>query len=205
MSEWARPVCIACIVEGAGEAEAVPELVRRIAHHLEPPVTVDPVLSQRISRSRLAGKPPYLERAIEFAARRAGSGGAILLVLDADDDCPKTLAPSLLERARAVRGDMRVAVVLAKCEYEAWFLAAASSLRGQHGLAADLVPPAEPEAVRDAKGWLTRHMPIGAPYKETLHQLQLTRYFDLALARSAGSFDKLWRDIQVLVGAVNQS
>jgi hypothetical protein len=98
---------------------------------------------------------------------------------------------------------MRIAVVLAKCEYEAWFLASATSLRGQCGLEIDLSAPAHPETIRDAKGWLTEHMPRGAPYKETLHQLQLTTQFDLALARSINSFDKLYRDIQALVGAAS--
>jgi hypothetical protein len=194
-------VRIACIVEGDGEVEAVPELVRRIARDLAPPAFVDAVVSQRISRSRLAGKPPHLERAIEFAARKAGSGGAILIALDADDDCPKTLAPALLGRAHAIRSDLPIAVVLAKYEYEAWLLASAASLRGQHGLAAELAPPAEPEAIRDAKGWLTEHMPRGRPYKEPLHQLQLTKLLEPALARSAPSFDKLYREVQSLIGA----
>jgi hypothetical protein len=94
-------------------------------------------------------------------------------------------------------------VVLAKREYEAWFLAAAPSLRGLEGLPANLEAPAKPESISDAKGWLTRHMPPGQPYKERLHQQQFTRRFDLALARSADSFDKLCRDIKALIAAAD--
>jgi len=39
----------------------------------------------------------------------------------------------------------------------------------------------------------------GAPIKENLHQAAFTRVFDLTLARSASSFDKLYRDIQRLI------
>jgi hypothetical protein len=136
-----------------------------------------------------------------LAARTAGNNGAILLLVDADDDCPATLGPSLLRRARQARTNMPIAVVLANREYEAWFLASAASLRSREGLPPDLEAPPEPEKVRDAKGWLSRQMPQGRPYKETIHQLLFTRLFDLALARSADSFDKLCRDISALVVA----
>jgi hypothetical protein len=46
--------------------------------------------------------------------------------------------------------------VLANKEFEAWFLAGASSLAGHHGFPADLAPPPEPESIRGAKEWLTK-------------------------------------------------
>lgn len=115
--------------------------------------------------------------------------------IDADDDCPRDLAPALLERARTARGDLNTAVVLAKHEYEAWFLAAAHSLRGLYGLPLDLAPPPAPESIRGAKGWLTRHMPRGRPYDEVRHQPAFTSRFDLGLAREAPSFDKCFREV----------
>ena len=69
-----------------------------------------------------------MERAVAFAAGRAGSHGGILVLLDADDDCPAELASRLLRRARQSRPDRPIRVVLAKAEYESWFLAAAASL-----------------------------------------------------------------------------
>ncbi len=52
--------------------------------------------------------------------------------------CPAREAPALLNRARTVRSDMLISVIMAKLEYEAWFLAAAESLRGKRGLPSDL-------------------------------------------------------------------
>ena len=74
-------VRIASIVEGHGECEAVPILVRRIAQALDPALvlSVYPVL--RVPASRLV-KQGEIERAIEFAARKNSGQGAILVLLD---------------------------------------------------------------------------------------------------------------------------
>ena len=142
-----------------------------------------------------------LERAVALAAAQAGADGGILVLLDADRDCPAWLAPQLVERAARARPDRDVRVVLAKVEYEAWFLAAAESLAGRAGIDETLDPPDDPEAVRDAKGWLSARMPPGRRYRETLHQASFSNMFDLDLARAAPSFDKLWRDVGSLIRA----
>ena len=95
-----------------------------------------------------------------------------------------------------MRSDRRIRVVLAQREYEAWFLAAADSIAGHRELAGDTTAPADPESVRDAKGWLTSRMPPGRAYRETRDQPALTMMFDLDQAkRGAQSFDKLWRTV----------
>lgn len=186
---------IASIVEGHGDREAIPILIRRIGASLTPPVfpAVEPPL--RVPRSKLI-KPHELERAVEFSARRAGPGGAVLLILDADDDCPATLGPELQSRAFRQRANISIGTVLAKREYEAWFLAAAESLRGRRGLSDDLTSPNNPEDIRGAKVWLTAHKTDGSSYLETLDQPALTDSFDLGSARRADSFDKCHREIE---------
>jgi Domain of unknown function (DUF4276) len=126
-------VRLAAIVEGDGECEAVPILVRRIALTLDPTLSplVHPVI--RVPASRLV-KQGEIERAIELAARKNAGRGGILVFLDCDDGCPALDGPALLKRAATARPDLPVSVVLAKREFEAWFLAAAESLRGQRGL-----------------------------------------------------------------------
>lgn len=152
----------------------------------------------RVERNRVL-KVRELERAVELAARQAGEDGSILILLDADDDCPAQLAPALLQRANAARGDRDIRVVFAKREYEAWFLAAADSIAGEFGIDAATIPPADPEAIRGAKEWLGAHMPPGQRYRPTLHQSALTEIFDLDAARAAPSFDKMWRDVADLL------
>ena len=183
---------IVAIVEGKGEVQAVPVLLRRITQELGQYPEILPPL--RIPKTRLM-KEGELERAVRAAGAIGGPGAAILVLVDADEDCPGTLGPTLLSRACRARPDRQIRVVLAKTEFEAWFLAAAESLRGKRGLRGDLQPPKNPEAVSGAKEWLRRNADTGFSYRPTLDQPALTQLFSLDQARRAPSFDKLWRDI----------
>lgn len=150
-------------------------------------------------RRNLLLKQGELERAIELAARQTEHDGGILVLLDADDDCPKELGADLLKRAVGQRSDRRIRVVLAKSEFETWFLAAAPSISGHRGLPADLARPPDPELIRDAKRWLSARITTGRAYRPTIDQPALTAVFDLDAARSAPSFDKLWREMESLL------
>ena len=194
-----KPVTIASVVEGHGEVPGLPKLLYRIAHQFSIWDLRVP-LPFRIPRGSLVG-PGGIERAVDAQARRVDAAGGVLVLLDADDDCPADLGPSLLARARSARSDKLVSVVLPKREFEAWFLAAAASLGGQCGLPEDLVAPEDPEAIRDAKGWLTRQRIDGVPYKPTVDQATLGSAFDIEQARKAApSFDKFCREIEKLLG-----
>jgi hypothetical protein len=189
-------VCIVPIVEGHGEIDAVPALLRRIREEcgasawleVEPPI--------RVKSASLINDCTYFQRYIQLAAAKAAqkkSGRSwVLILLDCEDDCPAQLGPLLLERAQAVRSDVDYVVALAYREYESWFLAAAVSLRGKYGLPGDLVPPADIDRIRDAKGWLSRHM--SGTYNPSDDQCKFTHAFDLQQARAASrSFDRLYR------------
>lgn len=197
-------VRIACIVEGDGEVKAVPTLIARIAKNRYPELAL--VISEpiRTSRSKIV-REGELERRVELAAQKVKGQGAILILIDSDDDCPAQLGPELLRRASEARSDLPIAVVLAKREFEAWFLAAAESLRGYKGLKNDLESPNNPETIRDAKGWLKQQLERGKKYRETIEQRQLTARFDLDLARQADSFDKCYRDIVRLLDELRKA
>lgn len=188
---------VGLIVEGHGEVHSAPLLLRRILQELAPALSPSILTPIRVSRGQLI-KEEGLKSAVELMARKVGNEGRILLLLDADDDLPCVLGPRLLNLARGFRADRNISVVVANREYEAWFLTAAESLRGRRGLPQDLIPPAAPEAIRDAKGWLSEQMPDG--YRETIDQPALTSLFDLNSARRADSFDKLFREVGRLFG-----
>lgn len=144
----------------------------------------------------------HLENAVELACRKLEQVtgiGAVLVLLDADSDCPAEIAPDLLRRVRGVRPGIRASVVVANCEYEAWFLAAARSLRGVFVDEAE--PPDDPEVIRDAKGFLRQNlMSPDSRYSVTVDQPRLTARMDLDEARTSPSFDKLCRDLDGLFG-----
>lgn len=191
-------VTVASIVEGKGEVEAVPILLRRIAAQVSPNFAVQALPPIRVQRTRIL-TDDQLERTVELAARKSGEQGRILILLDADDDCPKELAAEMLARAEAARQDRIIRVVLAKREYEAWFLAAVHSISGRLGIDETIAPPRQPESISGAKEWLSGRMPKGRAYSPTSDQPALTAVFDMDAARSASSFDKLWRDAMALL------
>jgi hypothetical protein len=193
-------VHIGCVVEGHGDREAVPVLIRRIAQKFDPALSVHIPSPIRIPKNRLV-KSGELERAVELAARKVGDNGAVLIVLDSDDDCPAQVGPELLKRAIAARSNIPIAVVLAKREFESWFLTAADSLRGFRGLEAEIASPDDPEAIRGAKEWLSSRMETH--YSETLDQPAFAARLDLEMARRADSFDKFYREVVRLVKALS--
>jgi hypothetical protein len=183
------------IVEGQGEVTAVPLLIRRIVAVYAPEAYAHVARPIRVKRDALV-RAEGIENAIELAARQTGPEDSVLVLLDADKDCPFELARTLTERAQRKRPDRAVRVVVAKCEFEAWFLAAAQSLSGRNGLPQDLKPPADPEAVRDAKGWLSARMSRGQSYKPTVDQAALAQAVDLERAQGgARSFRKFVKDV----------
>ncbi|HEX5012108.1 MAG TPA: DUF4276 family protein [Planctomycetota bacterium] len=178
---------IACIVEGDGEVAGLPILLRRI----EPDASVD--RPWRCPKGKL-GRHEELARALEFARRKTSAADLILLLQDADDQAPCLEAPLLLDRARSAAPDRQVRVVMAKREFEAWFLGALPSLRGLRGIAADAPAVAAPEDIRGAKERLGSLM--GRRYSPTTDQPAFCDRFDIELARrNCPSFDKLLRDL----------
>lgn len=190
---------IGCIVEGRGDVAAAPVLIRRIAAERYPELAIDIPRPIRTDRNQVV-QPNQLEQEVKLAAQKISGQGAIFIILDSDEDCPAELGPALLHRALSVCPNLPIAVVLAKHEFEAWFLAAAESLRGRRGLRNDFHSPDNPEAIRGAKEWLRQRMQSGKTYRETRDQPALAALFDLEQARQADSFDKCYRDIVRLLG-----
>lgn len=191
-------VAVYPIVEGHGEVRAVPLLLQRIANEICLQYDIQVLAPHRVPRGRmLAHGSRALQDAVELGARKirqSGAPGVIMVLLDADDDCPADLGPLLL--CRIHRADQGTSVVVANREYEAWFLAAAQSLRTHRIISDEAVAPANPEAIRGAKGYLERHvLAPGATYRETVDQPTLTAVFALGEARTAPSFDKLCREL----------
>lgn len=122
------------VVEGQSEERAVGVLMRRVLHELGV-FDLEVARPFRVKRQRVV-REGELERSIVQAQRSRPGASAVLVILDADEDCPATLAPHLLERARA-QTDLPVCVVFPKVEIEAWILGAIDSLRGVRGIRVD--------------------------------------------------------------------
>lgn len=195
-------VFIAPIVEGHGEVQALPVLLRRVAAEANPPVELALNPPLRVKPGSFFHNEDYFRKYVELAARktRVHARGCVLILLDCEDECPGMLGPEILKRAQNCRSDVQFIVTLAKREYETWFLASARSLRSVCGLERDVLPPDQPESIRDAKGWLSQKM--GITYNEPEHQPKMTYRFDFKAAATVHSFH---RTISKLREFINQS
>ncbi len=189
------------IVEGHGECRAAPVLLRRLAERMG---VYDPPLLRpgRYPASQLLKKEPTgwttgpgFDKAIGHA--RNEKARAILVLLDADDDCAVEIARDLQPKLMRAAGGIPQAMILAVREYEGWFLASLETLFPQ---AADL--NRHPESVRGAKECLERLVP-GYYYVETTDQARLSASMDLDLVYSrCRSFRKLVKEYHALLGSL---
>ena len=180
------------IVEGQSEVESVPILIRRLLDMREL-CSIGVCKPFRVKRNQVV-KDERLEAAIQVAIRNRIDVGAILVLLDADDDCPKELGPNLLSRSKKIT-DLPVSVTIAKRELECWFLGAKESLRGHRGIKEDAESPQNPEEI-DGKGGLKRNMIHGSKYLEVDDQPAFAQRFDLTLAsQKCPSLERFIREI----------
>ena len=116
----------------------------------------------------------------------------MLVVMDADKDCPKEINGRLLGWAKSDHADLQVGVVVIKREMEAWFVAGSNRWeKEKHG---------DAESCRDPKGWVAKNL-INGHYAETVDQARMAAKLDIERAREASSFRKFVRDVSRLLGA----
>ncbi|MEU0241874.1 DUF4276 family protein [Nocardiopsis sp. NPDC006198] len=158
-------VTVAPIVEGHGEMPAIRTLIDRISLELMG-TYVEVTQPFRLDSAKMR-KPEELAKAVRFQSARVRDRGGVLVLRDGDDSditCPVELAASLAPEPDLVT--VPVEIVIARHEYEAWFLAAAESLRSHPSVHDDAKAPEDPEGKRDAKTQLRSIM--NESYKETL-------------------------------------
>lgn len=194
------------IIEGHGEVAAVPLLLRRFVTECLGVFDFHCFSPHRLPRSKIVDQQ-QIARVTELGCskiRERGGYGFVLCLLDADDDCPATLAPRILNAMSNVWPAIPKSVVVAQSEYESWLLASAVSLRAHASIRPDATPPAAPENIRDAKGYLHEHLMVrGRYYSPSVDQVALTAHLDFSLARACSSFDKFVRDMTRLVPVAN--
>jgi hypothetical protein len=204
------------IVEGHGEVEAVPILLNRwlrFRRYLNVEVDVaGPVRAAGQGAIKVAHDSENelgIEYYVELALRRRPLPDVILVLLDADEDCPRTLASDLLARARTmVPADYPIGVVVATREYEAWFLAAFPSTRFRRSLMGQgfrLERQSLPrgmviEAIADCKVRIAGLIGVGK-YEERVHQPALTQLLPITrgMAQRSRSFRKLLKELHTLL------
>ena len=205
-------------VEGQGDEQAVPILVKRVLKEVigeqfasNP---VDICDAWRVGHLRKLQNPDNKQWIRLLEAARRNEASAVLLVLDGDNLgklCPVNVAKSLIKSAKPCGAGVgfSVGVVFAMQEMESWFIADAQALslspntqpsRRAKPLAA--IPDNLEDNPRDAKGWLSNNMPND--YKPTIHQAEFASRLNIHTVRSQNlrSFQRFEHAVQLLYGAV---
>jgi len=163
------------IVEGQSEVISMPILIRRILAQIEC-YSLGVVKPYRVKRNKVI-REEQLENVVKIGLNDREDICAIMVILDADDDCPHELSPALLNRLKKVT-DLPVSVIIAKNELECWFLGAKESLRGIRGIKTDAISPQNPEDI-NGKGGIKRNLIIGGYYNEVDDQPAFADRFDI--------------------------
>ncbi|WP_437755207.1 DUF4276 family protein [Sorangium sp. So ce1389] len=180
------------LVEGEGELGAVENLVTRLwqeAGHWQPWA---PAITCKNTHQRRG-----IEKGIGYV-RAKRDAGALLILRDEDDACPKQRGPEMALWARELQPPFPVAVVLLHREYEVLFLPCLELMAGRPLIGPDgqerpgLLPGTrwehgeDWERKRGLKEWLSERFPAGRIYKPRFDQWPMTRMIDLPTLRAAG-------------------
>ena len=177
------------IVEGDGEESTVPVLLRKILFELmryDIQIAHPKNAHGRANLQRAGG----VERFIRHAWKELDCA-VILILLDAEGECPLDIAKDFSTRIEAMGVMFPVVIVVANRMYETWLLASIATIAGHANLPAGLQPPPNVETVKNPKAWIDKRLPRGRSYKETQDQEAMTHHLDTTLARQARSFQRL--------------
>ena len=178
------------LVEGQGEVQAVGNLLTRLSANLG--ITFP--WSNPIRWKNLHSEEG-LRKGAEFIRSRANVR-ALIILRDADDDCPKERGPEMANWLRQLKLPFPSSVVLLKPEYEVLFLPCLDLMAGKpikdpSGRDRPGLKPGTAwdrtswEARRGIKEWLSRNYPSNRSYKPTLDQLPMTQMLDFDRLRDA--------------------
>ena len=195
------------VVEGDGDVAALPGLLARIL--LENNNRPDVLVAQGKSGVVKAnGRPNLVNKLDKFLqhAQNKPDCDAILVLLDADNDCPVDLGQQLSQRSEQIGTKCPVRIVCARRSYESWFLASLDAVKGKSVIPDTAALSGDAEAVPNPKQWITALLPRGQAYKETTHQAAISSFIDLDLAhKNSRSFRRLCHALEQLLDAIDST
>jgi hypothetical protein len=195
------------IVEGAGDIRAVPRLIRETLHqHCIFDLSPAPRPKSNVEIRKLA-RPGEFERYVEYGAR--DDGDSVLFALDCEDFCPLEVCKAFTARIEAMRIQKKVGIVLFRSEFETLFLHCIDEIKArfeEYRWLPNLAPlTGDIEAIRDAKGSISRMMSSDRAYKETRDQEKFITGLDFTkLREKSRSFRHFEKTLLWLVNGANK-
>lgn len=175
------------IVEGQGDERATPVLIRNLFHNRFHYFEIEVLHPYRLPKGKMkiANEwPPVLSLAVERLNDRASAAGdkALLLVMcDADDDCPVELKSTIEEYLVGGAGNITVEFVAPSPEYETWFLSAAQSYINHADCVDEILVIPNFNEIRGAKEYFERNiLRPNRYYSETVDQAKFSSILDFS-------------------------
>lgn len=203
------------IVEGDGELESVPMLLRRLlrerlGYDERDFIIVKPKNAGGCNRLTTEDG---IENYVRYALKEEGCTG-VLVLIDNDaalalckrrileDDCAPCFANYLADRVRAINPPCPVVIVVVRWEYEAWFLANLETVGRAIGLPQALIFEGDVESLVGVKEWISDRLPSDQKYLPTRDQVKMTAVLDFdAVRERSPSFRRLEHALGQLVDA----
>jgi len=201
------------IIEGDGEVSALPLLLRRLSQEVYQEYDLHIARPKNAHGCGNLTAPDQIERFVAYALSEPECDGVLVLIdndavrglVDSnvlDDDCAPAFAHYLATRIQAIHPAKPVAIVVARWEYETWFLASLETVGAIVGVPEGMIYEGNVEAERSAKGWIGRRLPPGRKYSETRDQARMTAYLNLeSAAHRSRSFRRLRHALEQLIDA----
>ncbi|MET3601974.1 DUF4276 family protein [Martelella mangrovi] len=192
------------IVEGHGEVEAVPLLLRKILHERLNLFDIKIAQPYRMPRSKISKFGPDLLKAIKLGHLKLSAedtNGMILILADADDDCPSDMHEKFTQFLGLNEFGHLVSFVLANREYEAWLIACGESMRGHQSVRPDAPSHPNPESIRGAKEYFEKEILLeNTSYSETVDQVKFSAQIHLEIVyEKCRSFRKLVSELEKII------
>lgn len=191
------------ILEGAGDKEAAPQLIRNLAYAHEIfdlSIVPDPIRRQNIPKLRSPGE---LEKFITYGLMK--DGDSLLILLDCDELCAKDEVHAFTERVRKQNLTKKVGFAFFKSEYESLFISCLDLIAEQYPEYEwnldDWNIEDDHEEIVGAKGYISGRMKTNKSYKPTRDQVKFTSALDFdRLREKSRSFRHLESTLLWLTG-----
>ena len=189
----------AAIVEGEGDETALRPLIYHIIASSGGVVYPTVMPPYRVHWGTMVNRPDDLAYYAQMALSEAGNAARLLVLLDADGQCPAELGPRLLQQLEVRFPSAPVSVTVADWEYESWFIASAEAIAASVNVEAIIEVPQNIESIHDTKGWLRRNV-LMRKYNPRRDQAAFSARINVPLARSRSqSFNRFCREIERLL------
>jgi hypothetical protein len=186
---------ISLIVEGNGDASAIPTLVAKTGILFDMPiVSKTPIVVGEFGKN---ARPGVIERYVQLASNHDDIC-SVLVVLDLDDSCVLNIERDFRERIvlEAAKSNKRGCLCFCIREYEAWLLHAVDDIGFAESDSSRLIGAtlSSPEDIRGAKEKLSELM--GRRYKPAVHQNEYTKMINLRkLFERSRSYRKFCKEL----------